>query len=117
MAKYGMRCKFDVELHKKYFPDSLSILILSDGSVEYAYPSATAKLIQIDGHSEKQIRKECPREYKRSIDLYLCYKLNCIYVNREHITPIQLTKDQLSTLRQLRSEGIFVGKVPNYPTK
>ena len=44
---YDIYCAFDLEKHKQTYVQYLEVVILEDGTVEYAVPSHQEKLIEI----------------------------------------------------------------------
>ena len=64
---YDIYCAFDLEKHKQTYVQYLEVVILEDGTVEYAVPSHQEKLIalacQKKGVSRQELNDLCPREY------------------------------------------------------
>lgn len=100
---------FDLETHKKTFVDYLEVVIREDGTIEYAVPSHTEKLIKIICDM-KQITRDELMDYCEKNDIWgvegLCALSHCISVwSRGFIgTP---NEQQKSTIDMLYNEGLL----------
>ena len=65
MEKYSVYSKFDVDKHKDTFDSYLEVMILEDGSIEYAVPSHQEKAIKLACEklqiSRSELDRLCPR--------------------------------------------------------
>ena len=99
-----LHSKFDVETHSKKFINYCEVIVLSDGSVEYAIPSHEWKAIEIFKREFKLSDEDFnnfPEEL--SID-YICKKCHLIMLWYDYAyTPIRINKDQIKTLDNLVS--------------
>lgn len=106
--------EFDIELHRNNFKNYLEVIILPDGKVEYAVPSHQEKLIKICMDKFNVTREElnsmCPEEFYLDFMTWLCEKSRCISVwtNFYRGAP---NSNQLSKLKLLHSEGLYLGEV------
>ena len=75
---------FDLETHKQNFIDYLEVVILEDGTVEYAVPSHQEKLIAVACQKLNVTRDElsdmCPEEYYFDFSNWLCKMSGCVAV-------------------------------------
>lgn len=115
--KYSVYSEFDIYKHKQTFINYLEVIIQSDGSVHYAVPSHQEFLINL-AIKKLDVNREtlysmCPKEYMFDVIIWLCSITQCISVWNDHIEYFVVNHDQLSTLRQLKSEGLYRGTVPN----
>lgn len=67
---------FNIETHKETFVNYLEVVILEDGTVEYAVPSHQRKLIALAcqklNATEDELAKQCPEEYYFDFMKWLC---------------------------------------------
>lgn len=104
---------FNVEVHKATFVNYLEIVILEDGTIEYAVPSHQEKLISLAckkiGVDRDTLYGLCPREYWCDVMTWLSIQTSAIAVWDFKIegTP---NEKQLETLDMLRKEGLYKGK-------
>ena len=49
--EYTLYCPFDIEKHKKTFINYLEVVILEDGTIEYAVPSHQEKQFSLPARS------------------------------------------------------------------
>lgn len=92
---------FDIETHKANFVNYLEVVILSDGTIEYAVPSHAAKLESLIGETDE----EPWLDYFE----WLTYKSGAIAVwnNFYHGGA---NDAQRATLEMLAREGLYTGK-------
>lgn len=81
---YDIYSKFDLQKHKQTYINYLEVIVLSDGSVEYAVPSHQEKLISILSHKWKCSRAEalakCPQSMYGDFETWLLSNTDCIAV-------------------------------------
>lgn len=120
MSKYDLNSKFDINQHKKHYVNYLEVLISPKGDVEYAVPSHQEKLIAICMDKLKVSRQGLsdltPEEYYFDFLTWLCKISGYVSVWNDFICYFEITNNQLSTLRQLKAEGLYRGDLPQYPT-
>ena len=114
---YDVYSKFDIEQHKKHFTNYLEVIILPDGTVEYAVPSHQEKLIAI---CQKQLRVSrdqlmymCPEEYYADFMVWLCNVSHCVAVWNNFIYKSDsepLTNAQYQTLDKLKKAKLYKGE-------
>lgn len=77
-----LRRPFDIETHKKTFINYLEVVILEDGTIQYAVPSHQEKLIAIAmvklGVTRPELEDLCPIEYYFDFMTWLCLKSECV---------------------------------------
>lgn len=102
--------KFDIDTHKKNFINYTEVIILQDGTVEYAVPSHQQKLIEL-AMKEFNMTKE---ELDKAIPIYVSptdwciVKLGVISVWYEFIIrPEDITKEQTEMLEKFKTAGII----------
>lgn len=114
MEGYGLDCPFDLEKHKARFKNYLEVMILEDGTVEYAMPSHQSKAEHLCMDklriSLSQLLALCPR------DRYLDY-LNWLL---EQCGAIAVWDDcywgvandtQKKVLKRLKLHGVYRGPI------
>lgn len=98
---------FDIDTHRATFINYLEIILLPDGTPEYAVPSHLIKLAHIYGKSMDEIYEEYA-EAKTGLDGigYLCSKTGCVAVWSDRVqgTP---NNAQTATLKRLEDAGVF----------
>ncbi len=109
-----LRLPFDSQRHKDTFPHYLEVIILEDGTVQYAVPSHNENLVQIirerECCSRDDISNMCPPEYYADFGLWLALKAKAlsVWTNFYIGTPSSV---QLETLKTLQAEGIYEGSL------
>ena len=108
---YDIYCAFDLEKHKQTYVQYLEVVILEDGTVEYAVPSHQEKLIalacQKKGVSRQELNDLCPRE------TWLCMQANAVAVwNNDCCCGRGINRKQVATLRKLKMAGVYGGTIP-----
>ena len=88
---YDIYCAFDLEKHKQTYVQYLEVVILEDGTVEYAVPS----------HQEKLIALACQ---KKGVSRQELNNL-CRY-------GLGINRKQIGTLRKLKMAGVYGGTIP-----
>ena len=118
---YDVYCTFDIEKHKQTFIDYLEVVILSDGTIEYAVPS----------HQEKAIRLacknlNCDRDYfidvvfkEHMIDWneLLMDTAGVIMVWDRFIQFHNVTQAQINSLKRLKEAELYFGPIPRKAVK
>lgn len=107
---------FDIDVHKAVFKNYLEVVILSDGTVEYAVPSHQEKMIRLGmaktGLSRDEFYKSCPREYWCDVLAWLNKITGAIAVwdfkFEGWANPTQIEK-----LEELRAAGLYRGSTEN----
>ena len=106
---YNLYSKFDIEKHKETYINYLEVIILPDGTIEYAVPSHQEKLIKIAMSKLKLTREElfelCPDEYCIPME-WLTKITGCVSVWNEFVggEPNEIQKE---VIEQLRLEGLL----------
>jgi hypothetical protein len=113
---YDLSSPFDARLHAMKFIDYLEVIILPDGTIEYAVPSHQEKLkaICIAATSEEEFneRKKSPEAYVDSMQ-WLCNYSGCISVwNTLCVKPDVCTPEQLASLKMLSETNHAT--IPNF---
>lgn len=113
---YDLYSKFDFDEHKKNYIHYLEVVILPDGTVEYAIPSHQEKLIKICCDKFKVSRQEladmCPPDYYFDFITWLCDTSECVSVWTNFIkNPKSITDKQLETLNKLKEMSIYEGEL------
>ena len=102
--------KFDIVIHKKNFTNYTEVIILKDGTVEYAVPSHQQKLIELTmkefNMTEEELNKAIP--ITESPTDWCVVKLGAISVWYEFIIrPEDITKEQTEMLEKFKTAGII----------
>ena len=111
---------FDVEIHKREFVNYLEVVILEDGTVEYAVPSHELKLTNIlmerNGMTIEEVRDLYRNSDHSSILNYLspidwfCKETRCISVWNDFYKGNPNEK-QLQSLQNLKNHGLYYGEI------
>ena len=114
---YDIYCAFDLEKHKQTYVQYLEVVILEDGTVEYAVPSHQEKLIalacQKKGVSRQELNDLCPREYYYDFLTWLCMQANAVAVwNNDCCYGLSINRKQIGTLRKLKMAGVYGVTIP-----
>lgn len=112
-AQKVLHSPFDIEVHKATFTNYLEVIILEDGTIEYAVPSHQEKMIEI-GCKKRNISREefynrCPREHWFDVLTWLWMETGAIAVWDFKIEG-KPNKAQLSALGKLKEAGLYKGK-------
>ena len=119
MGKYSVYSKFDLNKHKDSFNSYLEVMILEDGTIEYAVPSHQEKAIKLACEKLQISRSEldllCPREWWCD---YLAWLLKisgavAVWENRAYYSTI--SQKQISVLKSLKLQGLYKGPIPKEP--
>lgn len=105
---------FDIETHKANFINYLEVVILEDGTVEYAVPSHQEKAIQIGmektGQDRDTFYNSCPPEYYFDVMKWLSLATGIVFVWNNGIMGTPNLK-QCERLNEFHKAGIYHGPV------
>lgn len=105
---------FDLETHKANFINYLEVVILEDGTVEYAVPSHQEKAIQIGmektGQDRETFYNSCPPEYYFDVMDWLSKVTGVVFVWNDGIAGTPNLK-QCERLNELNKAGVYHGPV------
>lgn len=105
---------FDIEMHKRTFVNYLEVVILEDGTIEYAVPSHQEKLIKLCMERLKVTRQElcdlCPQIYFGDFTRWLCEKSQSISVWNDFYIGCA-NAAQREALRTLKYHRLYRGEV------
>lgn len=114
---YDVYCKFDIEKHKAKYIDYLEVVILEDGTIEYAVPSHQEKLISIacekKGIDRKTFVDSVPVERYLDFMEWLLEETGAVAVWNEYVACKKVTKKQIGMLRKLKMNGLYRGAIPD----
>ena len=118
--KYDLNSKFDFNKHKETFINYLGVLILEDGTIEYAIPSHQGKALELAckklNKTKQEIEDMCPREYYTDYLTWLLSLTNSVSVwgtSAEHFIMYNKINDkQIKSLKRLKKRGLYKGKIP-----
>jgi hypothetical protein len=103
---------FDVETHKKTFINYLEVVILEDGTIEYAVPSHQKKATSIACKklhvTEQELADMCPQEFYFDYNNWLCKMAGCVMVWNE-FTMGERNEKQAAAIERLKKEGLYRG--------
>lgn len=106
---------FDIETHKKTFTNYLEVVLLEDGTPEYAVPSHQEKAISIGmekrGMSREEFYYSCPQEYWCDVMTWLNLETGVVFVWNDGIVG-RPNAAQTGTLKMLSEHGLYYGVVP-----
>lgn len=109
-----LRSPFDIEIHKATFVNYLEVVILKDGTIEYAVPSHQLKVTDIIAKERGMTRNEvadlCPPEYYFDYNNWLCIESNTIMVHY-HFYIGEPNDVQLHSLIELLTAGVYGGNL------
>ena len=112
---YDLHSKFDIAEHKSHYYHYLEVVILEDGTVEYAVPSHQEKLIEIACEQLQITRQEvydlCPPEYHFDVITWLCKITNCVSVWTTFYQQYEINDKQKATLKALYDNQIYEGEL------
>ena len=110
---------FDIDIHKAVFTNYLEVIILEDGTVEYAVPSHQEKLILLGmektGLNRDEFYSSCPREYWFDVIAWLSKVTGAIAVWDFKFEGWASTI-QIEKLEELRAAGLCRGSTENRAT-
>jgi len=115
MDDYNIYSKFDIEQHKKHYVDYLEVIILRDGTVEYAIPSHQEYLIKLACNQHNitrdELMKRCPVEYYGDFMTWLCIQTGAVAVWNEFIIYNTVTEPQSRMLNALHNAKLYHGSL------
>lgn len=110
-----LRQPFDVKTHKKHFINYLEVIILEDGTVVYASPSHTEKMVSIACQKLNVTRDELndmvPVEYYADMMTWLCKITSCVALWTSMLIG-SVNMHQHVTINHLTNEGLYLGPYP-----
>ena len=117
---YGVHSPFNIKKHKETFINYLEVLILQDGTIEYAVPSHQEKALELAckklNKTKHEIESMCPREYYCDYLTWLLGITGSVSVwgnAAEHFIVYKtINKKQISVLRSLKIQGLYKGNIP-----
>ena len=106
-----LREPFNIDRHKNTFINYLEVVILKDGTIEYAVPSHMEKAISIYSNMSGKTRDEIKGEFFiRSDDFIL--KETGIVMLWTHTFQGNPNKTQKEKMKELKSHGLYLGAIP-----
>lgn len=114
--EYNLYCSFDIEKHKKTFINYLEVVILEDGTIEYAVPSHQEKAIKIACE-----KLQCDRDYFIDVvsqkhlsdwNEWLMDTAGVIMVWDRFIQFHNVTQAQINSLKRLKEAELYFGIIP-----
>lgn len=109
-----LHSKFDLETHKKTFVCYLEVIILEDGTIEYAVPSHQQKLLELYMKKYNVKREDvmdmCPPEYYFSPNEWLCKETGAISV-WDYFFIGNYNEKQKEVLEMLKKEKLYMGEI------
>lgn len=120
LEEYSVYSPFDIKKHKETYTNYLEVLILEDGTVEYAVPSHQEKALEIASKklnkTKQEIEDMCPREYYCDYLTWLLGMTGSISVwgtcAEYFIVYKTINKKQIATLKKLKKHGLYKGNIP-----
>jgi len=116
MEEYGVYCKFDMNKHKQTFVHYLEVVIDENGKIMYAVPSHQEKIISLACEKLNVTREElnemCPEEYYFDFMEWLSIVSGACAVWENFVMGNKFTNEQVNALKNLKSEGLYLGKIP-----
>lgn len=120
-AEYNLYCPFDIEKHKKTFINYLEVVILEDGTIEYAVPSHQEKAIKIACE-----KLQCDRDHFIDVvsqkhlsdwNEWLMDTAGVIMVWDSFIQFHNVTQAQINSLKRLKEAELYFGSIPGKAVK
>ena len=101
---------FDIDTHKDIFINYLEVVILKDGTIQYAIPSHQEKLMKLACQAlnlpRHMIEAMCPKEYYCDYMLWLSKLSGACAVWNNYTEAYEYTEEQIQQLKVLREEGL-----------
>lgn len=117
--KYSVYSEFDIRKHKETYVHYLEVVIDEFGTVHYAVPSHQEFLIsncmKTLNWARQELSNACPEEYYFDFVTWLCKMSGCVSVWENFIQFWDISDIQLSKLRELQDEGLYLGEIPDAP--
>ena len=119
--EYNLYCPFDIEKHKQTYINYLEVVILADGTIEYAVPSHQEKAISL---ACKKLH--CDRDYFIDVvskahlidwNEWLMDTAGVIMVWDRFIQFHSITQLQIDSLRKLKEAQLYSGVIPRKAIK
>lgn len=115
MTEYEiLHSSFDIEIHQKTFIGYLEVVILKNGTVEYAVPGHQEKLIALAMKELNATRNEiadmCPPEFYLDYNVWLASLTDTLCVWNDFYQGIPNEK-QIETLHKLKEAKLYFGKI------
>ena len=111
-----LRSPFDFDTHKRCFINYFEVVILEDGTIEYAVPCHQEKLFAViqgrSNETREEIGKRCPPEYYFSFNEWLAKEARalCVWDRFYYGEP---NEKQMEALRRCQEEGLYRGELSN----
>lgn len=120
LEEYSVYSPFDIKKHKETYINYLEVLILEDGTIEYAVPSHQEKALEIAckklNKTKQEIEDMCPREYYCDFLTWLLGITGSISVwgtSAEYFIVYKtINKKQIAMLKKLKKHGLYKGDIP-----
>ena len=114
--EYSVYSKFDLEAHKACYINYLEVVVLPDGSVEYAVPSHQEKMIELACRklmiSRRELTDMCPKEYYFDFLAWLSMISGAMVVWTNHCFCAEPTRAQMAAIRRMKIAGVYKGTIP-----
>lgn len=108
-----LRSSFSVEVHKATFINYLEVVILEDGTIEYAVPSHQLKVTDIIAKARNITREQvadlCPPEHYGGYTEWLCKEAKTLMVWNDFYFG-RPNEAQLQSLIMLMTEKLYKGE-------
>ena len=119
--EYNLYCPFDIEKHKKTFINYLEVVILEDGTIEYAVPSHQEKAIKI-ACEKLRCDRDCfidvvSQKHLSDWNEWLMDTAGVIMVWDSFIQFHNVTQAQIDSLKKLKEAGLYFGTIPRKVVK
>ena len=120
LEEYSVHSPFDIKKHKETYINYLEVLILEDGTIEYAVPSHQEKALEIAckklNKTKQEIEDMCHREYYCDFLTWLLGITGSISVwgtSAEYFIVYKtINKKQIAKLKKLKKHGLYKGDIP-----
>lgn len=108
---------FDIKTHSENFINYLEVVILEDGTIEYAVPSHQEKLIKLAidklGVDRNGVMHACPKEMYFDFNTWLMLVTGAVSVwTNFYMYPDDLNEKQMESLLKLKESGLYTGYLP-----
>jgi len=111
---------FNISTHKKTFINYLEVVILEDGTIEYAVPSHQEKMISVCmkkfNITRQELLDKCPPDFYADFNYWLCLISKAISV-WDFGYEGNPNKKQAMQLKKLKLHGLYRGKLPLFLDK
>lgn len=113
---YDLKSKFDINEHQTHYINYLEVMILKDGTVEYAIPSHQEKAIVLACKELNMTRAEledlCPRVYFCDFLTWLLGITGTVAVCDNGIVYKTINRRQITALTALKMKKLYKGQIP-----